>query len=53
MTDPGLVVATYIGTITLKTLEAVIRYEKADAILPTIIGRPLSIWQLKFLNMML
>ena len=35
MTDPGLVDATYIEPITLKPLEAVIKQEKPDAILPT------------------
>ena len=39
MTDPGLVDATYIEPITLKTLEAVIKQEKPDAILPTMGGQ--------------
>ena len=39
MTDPGLVDATYIEPITLKTLKAVIKQEKPDAILPTMGGQ--------------
>ena len=39
MTDPGLADETYIEPITLKTLEAVIKQEKPDAILPTMGGQ--------------
>ncbi|MBC8257940.1 MAG: carbamoyl-phosphate synthase large subunit [SAR324 cluster bacterium] len=39
MTDPGLVDATYIEPITLKTLEAIIEQEKPDVILPTMGGQ--------------
>jgi carbamoyl-phosphate synthase large subunit len=39
MTDPGLVDATYIEPITLKTLESVISQENPDVILPTMGGQ--------------
>ncbi|MCH2265912.1 MAG: carbamoyl-phosphate synthase large subunit, partial [SAR324 cluster bacterium] len=39
MTDPGLVDATYIEPITLKTLESIIEQEKPDVILPTMGGQ--------------
>ena len=39
MTDPGLVDATYVEPITLKTLESIIEQEKPDVILLTHHGR--------------
>ena len=39
MTDPGLVDATYVEPITLKTLESIIEQEKPDVILPTMGGQ--------------
>ena len=39
MTDPGLVDATYIEPITLKTLEIIIGQERPDVILPTMGGQ--------------
>ena len=39
MTDPGLVDATYIEPITLKTLEIIIEQERPDVILPTMGGQ--------------
>ena len=39
MTDPGLADATYIEPITFEYVEAIIKKEKPDAILPTVGGQ--------------
>ena len=45
MTDPGLVDATYIEPITLKTLEIIIGQERPDGFCPPWVVRLLSTWQ--------